>query len=99
FEGFGYLLFRRTAAHIEKVGRLAAIELDDVHRGHRQTGAVHQAGDVSVETNVIKTMFRSFDFARIFLSDITQRRDFWMTIKRVIIEVKLRIERQDVAFG
>ena len=44
-------------------------------------------------------MLRSFDFARIFLSDITQRRDLWMTIKRVIIEVKLGVERQDIAFG
>ena len=83
----------------QEVGRLATVELDDVHRGHRETGSVHQAGDVSVETDVIEAMLRRFDFARVFFGDVTHRRDVWMAIKRVVIEVKLRIERQHVAMA
>ena len=55
-ERFGHLLFGRAAADIEKVGRAAAVKLDDVHRRHGQTGAVHQTGDVSVETDIIETV-------------------------------------------
>ena len=46
---FGDLLGAGAAADIEEVGRLAAVELDRVHRRHRQTGAVDDAADVAVE--------------------------------------------------
>src|SRR5262245_42376420 len=35
-EGLGDLLLVGTAADVEKVGRLAAVEFDNVHRGHRE---------------------------------------------------------------
>ena len=48
-EGLGDLLGVGAAADVEEVGRLAAVQLDEVHRAHRQAGAVHQAADVAVE--------------------------------------------------
>jgi hypothetical protein len=40
---------RGAAADIEEVGRLAAVQLDDVHGRHRQAGAVDHAADVAVQ--------------------------------------------------
>ena len=47
-----HLVLVRAAADVEEVGRLAAVVLDDVHRAHRQAGAVDQAADVAVEADV-----------------------------------------------
>ena len=44
----GHLLDVGPAADVEKVGRLAAVQLDQVHRAHGQPGAVDQAADVAV---------------------------------------------------
>ena len=40
-----------------KLAGLAAVELDDVHRRHREAGAVHQAADVAVERDVARSYF------------------------------------------
>ena len=40
-EGVLDLLLLDAAAAVEEVGRLAAVQLDDVHRGHRQAGPVY----------------------------------------------------------
>src|SRR5262245_31596416 len=42
-------LLRSPAADVQKVRRLAAGQLDDVHRRHRQPRAIDHAGDVAVE--------------------------------------------------
>ena len=49
---FEHLVLVGAAADVEEVGRLAAVVLDQVHRAHRQAGAVDQAGDVAVEADV-----------------------------------------------
>ena len=43
------LVGSRAAADVEEVGRLAAGPLDEVHRRHRQAGAVDHAADRAVE--------------------------------------------------
>src|SRR4051812_49307518 len=48
------LLGIRAAADVEKVRRLAPRQLDDVHRRHREAGAVDHAADVAVEANVVQ---------------------------------------------
>jgi hypothetical protein len=40
------LVLGGAAADVEEVGRVAAEVLDDVHRAHREPGAVDQARDV-----------------------------------------------------
>jgi hypothetical protein len=51
-EGLDRALLGDAAAHVEEVRRLAAVQLDDVHRRHRQAGAVDQAADIPVERDV-----------------------------------------------
>src|ERR1700712_894950 len=43
FSGFG------RPADVEEVRRTAAVVLHEIHRRHRETGAVHDAADVAVE--------------------------------------------------
>ena len=44
---------RGTAADVEKVSRRPSVQLDDVHRGHREAGAVHHAPNVTVQRDVV----------------------------------------------
>ena len=46
------LLGVRRAADVEEVRGLAAVVLDQVHRRHREAGAVDHAADVAVELDV-----------------------------------------------
>lgn len=43
FEGFLHLFLRSPAAHVEKIRRVATLQLDDVHGRHRQPRAIHWA--------------------------------------------------------
>ena len=45
-----------AAANIEEVCRLAAVELDDVHGGHGEAGAVDEAADVAVKFDEVEAM-------------------------------------------
>ena len=74
-ERLGHLLGRRAAAHVEEVRGLAAVELDDVHRRHREPRAVHEAADVAVELDVVEIELRGLDLGRVFLVEVAQRDD------------------------
>ena len=67
-EGRGHALAGRAAAHVEEVGRLAAVQLDEVHGRHRQPRAVHHAGDVAVERDVVEVVLAGTALHRIFLA-------------------------------
>ena len=56
-EASRHRFFRRSAADIQEVRRLAACQLDDVHRRHREARAVHHAADVAVELHVVQIIF------------------------------------------
>ena len=55
-ERLGDLLGRGAAADVEEVRGLAAVQLDDVHRGHREAGAVDHAADVAVERDIVEVV-------------------------------------------
>ena len=55
---------RGAAADIEEVGRLAAIELDDVHRRHGEARAIDHAADLAIELDVGEVVLRGFDLRR-----------------------------------
>src|SRR5205823_14030454 len=64
-------LFRVGAAtDVEEIRRLAARQLDDVHRRHREAGAVHHAADVAVEMDVVQRELRRLDLELIFFAEI-----------------------------
>ena len=79
-----------------KFAGTAAGQLDDVHRRHRQTGAVDHAGDVAVELDVVQAEFAGFDLQRLFFVQIAQFLDVLVAVQRVVVEVHLRIERVDL---
>src|SRR6185436_4096986 len=89
----------RATADIEKVSGFAPVKFDDVHCSHGKARAIDEAGYVAVETDVIESMFRRFDLARVFLSYVTHRSDFRMPIQCVVVKIKLGIKREDFAFG
>ena len=87
-----HALLGRRAADIEEVRRRPPIELDDVHGGHREAGAVDHAADLAVERDVIELVFRRFDFLGVFLGLVAQRQDVGMAEQRVVVEADLGIE-------
>src|SRR5207248_11208058 len=94
---FRHLSHRRTATDVEEVSGIAAIEFDDVHRSHGQAGAINETGNISVQADVIESVFGRLDLARIFFRDIAHGGHFRMSKQGVVIESKFRIERQDLA--
>ena len=69
-----YLIFVGTAANVEKVGRLAAVVLDQVHRAHRQPGAVDETGDITVQVDVGKAALAGPQLGRVFLGGVQRAR-------------------------
>ena len=63
-EGGGDFFLGGAAAHIQEVGGLAAVKLDDVHGGHGQARAIHHAADLAVELDVGEIVFGGFHLHR-----------------------------------
>ena len=72
------------------------MELDDVHRAHREARAIHEAGDVAVETDVVQAEFARCDLTRIFLGLVAHFDHVLLTVESVVVEIELRIERHDL---
>src|SRR5690606_7475723 len=98
-EGFGDFLGRGAAADVQEVGGLAAEQLDGVHGGHGQAGAVDQAADVAVELDVGQIELAGLDFSRVLFVEVAVGDDLGMTEQRVGIEVELGVQRDDVALA
>src|SRR6185312_9277146 len=71
-EGGGNALLGGAAADIEEIGRGAAIELDDVHGGHGEAGAVHHAADIAAEADVVELVLVRLGLGRILLVLVAQ---------------------------
>ena len=71
-KSLGHLVDVRAAADVEKVGRLAAVQFDEVHRTHRQAGAIHQAADVAVELHIAKAGVSGSDLGFVFFCEVAQ---------------------------
>src|SRR2546423_104208 len=90
-------LLRSAAANVEEVRRLAARELDDVHRRHRQPSAVDHARDVAVELDVVEVELRRLYLKRLLFVEVAQRVEVRMTEQGVVVEVDLRVEREQAS--
>ena len=87
-----------AAADVEEVGRLAAVQLDEVHRAHRQAGAVHQAADVAVEVARSSAPPRRRGLRRDPLREVSRSlEDVLVTEEGVVVEVDLRVQRHQLA--
>ena len=73
------------------------VELDDVHRRHREAGAVHHAADLAVERDVVEVVFRGLDFLLVLLGLVAQRGQVRMAEQRVVVEADLGVEAEELA--
>ena len=96
-ERLGHLIGAGAAADVEEVGRLAAVELHRVHRGHRQPGAIDDAADVAVELDERDAGLARVELGRVFRVEIAQRLERGMTEQGVVVDGHLGVERQPVA--
>ena len=97
FEGLFHLLLVRAATRVEEVRRLSAAHLDHVERRHREARAVHHAADVAVEADVGEVDLLRLELARVFLVGVVHRGDVGMAVERVVVEVELAVERDQIA--
>ena len=92
-----HFLRRRAAADVEKIRRLRAIELDDVHGRHGEAGAVDHAADRAVERDIGEIVLRGLDLLGVLLRLVAQRGDLGMPEERVVVEADLGVEAFDAA--
>lgn len=85
-----------TATHVEEVGGLATVQLDDVHGSHGKTGTVDKAANVTVQLDEVKTRLRSTDFLRVLLGGVSPRENLLLSVVSVVIKTKLGVHAQDL---
>lgn len=64
-----YLLPRGRSADVEEIGGLSAGEVDNVHGGHGEAGAVDEARNVAVKADVIQVPLGRGNVARVLNSE------------------------------
>ena len=87
----------RGAADVEEIRRLAALELDEVHRRHRESRAVDHARDVAAERDVAELVFCGTPLHRVFLRGIAQRHELGLAEERIRLDVDLCVEGDERA--
>ncbi len=87
------------AADIQEIGRRAAVELDDIHRRHRQTRAVHHAADLAVELDVAQTIQTGRALLRRLVVFIAQRGQLGVAEQRAVVNHHFAIERLERAIA
>jgi hypothetical protein len=90
------LFLGSAAADVEEVGRLGAIELDDVHGRHGKAGAVDHAADVAVERDIGEVVLGGLDFLLVLFGFVAQFNDVRMAEQRVAVEGHLGVENAQV---
>ena len=95
--GDGFL--GRTTPDIQEVGRLAAVQLDDVHRGHGQSRSVDQTADVAIQGDITQPELIGAKLRLIFLARVEHLRHVLVAKQRVVIEGELRVDGQHLAVG
>jgi hypothetical protein len=63
---------------------------DDVHRAHREAGAVDEAAHVAVERHVVEARLLGLELDGIFLFRVAELVPLGMAKERVVVEVELR---------
>src|SRR6478609_9126900 len=96
-EGSRDLLLAGATADVAEVSRLLAVQLDDVHRRHGETGAVDHAADVAVERHVSEVPLGGLDFLGVLFGLVAQRLDVVVAEQRVAVEGHLGVEDAQVA--
>ena len=98
-EGFFDALGSCAAANIKEVRRFAAVQFDDVHRGHRKAGAIDHAADVAIKGDVVQFEFLRLVFARVFLARVAHFGEVFVAVEGVVIDADFGIQRQQFAIA
>ena len=72
------------------------MQLDDVHGSHGQTGAVDQAADLTIETNVVEVGLRRFHVSPVFLALVLLGEDVLLSELGVVVDVYLAVHANDL---
>jgi hypothetical protein len=88
-----------STADVEEVSGRAAVELDDVHGGHGETGAVDEASNVTVELDEVQALLGSLDLIRILLGNVAPLEDLLLSELGVVVEAKLGVHAHDLVVG
>src|SRR5699024_7640991 len=96
-ECLGDPLGRGGTADVEEVGRVAAVQLDQIHGAHGQTGTVDHAADVAIQRDVGQIELLSSRFAFILLAGIVHGGIFLVPKQCIVVEIKLAIESNQPA--
>src|SRR6185312_8184212 len=86
-----------AAAHVQEVGWLRSVKLDDVHGCHGQAGAIDHAANLAIQLDVGKIVSGGFDLHRIFFIQVAQFDNVRVPEQGVVVKVQLGIQADDVA--
>jgi len=85
-----------TSTDVEEVGGLAAVELDDVHGGHGETGAVDKAANVTLELDEVEAGLSSANLLGVLLRSIAPAKDLLLPVVGVVVEAELGVHAQNL---
>eukprot|EP00162_Nutomonas_longa_P009046 comp18991_c0_seq1/m.34978 comp18991_c0_seq1/g.34978 ORF comp18991_c0_seq1/g.34978 comp18991_c0_seq1/m.34978 type:complete len:321 (-) comp18991_c0_seq1:72-1034(-) len=93
------LLLCCGAADIEEVCGLAAGKIDGIHGGHGKPGAVDEACDLAVETNVVEIPLGRSNVARVLLGLVAEGKDGLLARGCVVVKVELAVKAEDLVLA
>ena len=73
------------------------MQIDDVHRGHRQPGAVHHAPNVTIQGDVVEVEVGGLHLPLVLLGPVPLVEDSLLSELSVVIELQLGIQANKVA--
>src|SRR5690606_2702360 len=83
---------------IEKVGRIASVEFDHVHGGHRQSSTVHHAADLATQVYEAEPFALGVLLFLLLLGWLVQSSNPGMTVTRIVVEGHLGVDCHDFPF-
>ena len=86
----------RAAADVEEVGRISPVELDQIHRGHGESRAVHHAADIAIELDERQVGPPRRRLARLLRRVVTQQAEIRAPEQLVVVDHDLGVEREHV---
>lgn len=85
-----------STAHIQEVSWLSAVELDDVHCCHGESGSIDETSDIAVELDEVESVFCGFDFVGVFLRCIPCSENVLLPEVCVVVEAEFGIHTEDL---
>lgn len=88
-----------STTDIQEVGRVTAVQLDDVHGRHGQTGTVDKASNVTVQLDEVEVVLGRLDFIGVFLRLVAPGHDLLLSEVGVVVEPELGIHGHDLVIS